>query len=118
MHSKEFALRIPNLQFVQILTREFSLNRYSRKKNTIFLLYIGLRPFFSPWARDGGPDADALYSVHIMLGLAGYSVLAAPVGDAVQSLPGFGDLSSLPFKVYSGYLTVPCQTGLEPQLTG
>ena len=50
-----------------------------------------------------------------MLGLAGYSVLAAPVGDAVQSLPGFGDLSSLPFKVYSGYLTVPCDTGLEPQ---
>jgi hypothetical protein len=42
-----------------------------------------------------------------MLGLAAHAVLAAPSADLVTSLPGFGDLSSLPFKVYSGYLTVP-----------
>ena len=35
------------------------------------------------------------------------SLPAAPAADLVTSLPGFGDLSSLPFKVYSGYLTVP-----------
>ena len=41
-----------------------------------------------------------------MLALA-HAALAAPSADLVTSLPGFGDLSSLPFKVYSGYLTVP-----------
>jgi len=42
-----------------------------------------------------------------MLGLSAHAALAAPPADLVTSLPGFGDLSPLPFKVYSGYLNVP-----------
>ena len=34
------------------------------------------------------------------------SALAAPAADLVTSLPGF-NLTGLPFKAYSGYLTVP-----------
>lgn len=43
---------------------------------------------------------------HAMLSFLS-SLPAAPSADLVTSLPGFGDLTSLPFKVYSGYLTVP-----------
>ena len=40
-----------------------------------------------------------------MLPLAIANVLAAPQADLVTTLPGF-NLTGLPFKVYSGYLTV------------
>ena len=41
-----------------------------------------------------------------MLPLVAAAALAAPAADLVMSLPGF-NMSSVPFKVYSGYLTVP-----------
>ena len=39
--------------------------------------------------------------------------LGAPAADLVTSLPGF-NMSSVPFKVYSGYLTVPGPFELTP----
>jgi hypothetical protein len=43
----------------------------------------------------------------IMLLLLSAASLTAPAADRVQSLPGFNNISGLPFKIYSGYLTVP-----------